>query len=120
MKLRSSVGVDLEPAQAELKPAEFQSFLTPVIRKVDQPPSETTWVVTPNGRFGQYPRPDTTHGVLTVPFKGSEGSSRLAYARCDFTESHPMTTLTLTADTMQHQPAVHFAHSFDIATSSQR
>ena len=38
--------------------------------------------------WGQYPRPDTTVGVLTVPLKGNLYSSRSKCTRCSLTDSH--------------------------------
>ena len=38
----------------------------------------------------QYPRPDATVGVLTVPLKGSGCSSRCKCTRCNLTNSHPV------------------------------
>ena len=69
----------------------FPSFLSSIVWKIDRfrvklpkhrDSSFTVW--------RQYPRPDATAGVLKVPLNGSGYSSRLVYARCSLTDSHPL------------------------------
>ena len=46
--------------------------------------------VTPDVRFGDYPRPEATDGVLIVPLEDSRYSSRIVCTRCGLMDSHPL------------------------------
>ena len=79
-----------------LKYTGLPSFPHPIVWRVGRVSSEMAEV--PDSRcavWRQYPCPDTTVGVLTVPLKGSGYLSRCKCIWCSLTDSHPLGYCTL-------------------------